>query len=60
MWGVPAAPAGQIDIQAGGVLGAPQVPRSIWPAGAGNPKLDEEIKIDVEIATKTNTINPNA
>ena len=57
MLGVPAAPAGQVDLPAGGARSAPRAPpvgRSIWPAGAaGIPKIDE-IKFYFKISGKSN------
>ncbi len=56
MFGVPAAPVGQIGHPAGGARSASPAERSIWPAGAaGTPKL-VEIKIYVKIINKLKNV----
>ncbi len=49
---VPAAPAGQVDLPAGGAVRAPPAPRLICPAGAaGTPKIGEN-KTTLKICNK--------
>ncbi len=53
--GVPVAPAGKIDLPAGGALRAPPVGRPISPAGAAGTLNIDEIKVEFKsVANSTN------